>query len=181
MARRALILFAVFAGAISLSAQRYTFKFFGEDQGLNNLAVQTVLQDHAGFLWTGTQNGLYRYDGNRFKLFDKSDGLPGVRIESLYESSDGTLWVSTDNGLARSLGAGKFDTVALVNRGVKVAAGVSGRQGISSDRIGRMYFATEQGLVIGIPERANPKPKPVWKIVFGTVAGIVCVFWILRV
>src|SRR5712691_277514 len=104
---RSLIL--VFAGAASLlapalSAQRYNFKFYGEDEGLKNLAVQTVLQDRAGFLWVGTQNGLFRYDGNRFTAFSMADGLPGARIESLHESVDGTLWVGTRLGLARRKG-----------------------------------------------------------------------------
>src|SRR5437868_7608195 len=82
-------------------AQRYTFKFYGEDEGLKNLAVQAVLQDRAGFLWAGTQNGLYRYDGNHFTAYTAAEGLPGIRIESLNEGADGTLWVSTDGGLAR--------------------------------------------------------------------------------
>src|SRR5436305_1150621 len=85
-------------------AQRYSFKFYGEDEGLQNLSVQAILQDREGFLWTGTQNGLYRYDGNRFTVFTKTDGLPGARIESLYEAVDGTLWVNTDGGLARRIG-----------------------------------------------------------------------------
>src|SRR6202158_4480066 len=103
----------VLAGALSLfapglSAQRYNFKFYGEDEGLKNLAVQTVLQDRAGFLWAGTQNGLYRYDGNHFTAFTSRDGLPGTRIEALYESADGTLWVSTGRGLARRAN-GRFE------------------------------------------------------------------------
>src|SRR5689334_25242276 len=95
------ILLAVFAGPVTLWAQRYNFKFYGEEEGLQNLAVQVVLQDRAGFLWVGTQNGLYRYDGNRFSAFGKSEGLPGARIEALHESIDGTLWVGTRTGLAR--------------------------------------------------------------------------------
>ena len=72
-------------------AQRYNFKFYGEDEGLQNLSVQAVLQDRFGFLWAGTQNGLYRYEGNHFTAFGKADGLPGTRIEALYEAVDGTL------------------------------------------------------------------------------------------
>src|ERR1700675_2075129 len=94
------------------SAQRYNFKFYGEDEGLKNLAVQAVLQDRAGFLWAGTQNGLYRYDGNHFTAFTSRDGLPGTRIESLYEAADGTLWVGTDRGLARRI-RDRFEPVAL--------------------------------------------------------------------
>src|SRR5579863_9945898 len=100
-----LILVAV-AGASSLLAQRYNFKFYGEDQGLQNLAVQVVLQDRAGFLWVGTQNGLYRYDGSRFSSYGRNEGLPASRIESLHESVDGTLWVGTRSGLGRRTGSG---------------------------------------------------------------------------
>src|SRR3954471_14321345 len=71
------------------SAQRYNFKFYGEEEGLKNLGVQAVLQDRAGFLWAGTQNGLYRYDGNHFTEFTTREGLPGTRIKSLYETADG--------------------------------------------------------------------------------------------
>src|SRR6266852_2589504 len=87
-----------------LHAQRYNFKFYGEDAGLQNLGVQVVLQDRAGFLWVGTQNGLYRYDGSRFSAFGKNEGLPGARIEALHETIDGTLWVGTRMGLARRIG-----------------------------------------------------------------------------
>src|SRR5579863_8302864 len=149
----------VLAGAASLfapllPAQRYNFKFYGEDEGLKNLAVQTVLQDRAGFLWVGTQNGLYRYDGNRFTAFTKNDGLPGTRIESVYESTDGTLWVSTDAGLARRVPdrlRDHFEAAPLAGPQGNLAQGVIGRQGISSDRSGRLYVATERGLLAGTP------------------------------
>ena len=100
------------------------------------------MQDRAGFLWAGTQNGLYRYDGNHFTEFTTRDGLPGTRIKSLYESADGTLWVGTDRGLARGA-RGHFESVALNGRTL------IGRQGISSDRSGHLYLATDGGLVVG--------------------------------
>src|SRR5258707_11903721 len=101
------ILFATLA-----NAQRYNFKFYGEEEGLQNLAVQVVLQDREGFLWTGTQNGLYRYDGSRFARYGQADGLPGARIESLHQSIDGTLWVGTRVGLAKRV-KDHFETIDL--------------------------------------------------------------------
>src|SRR5579863_8555692 len=107
-----------------LAAQRYNFKFYGEEEGLQNLAVQVVLQDRAGFLWAGTQNGLFRYDGNAFTSFGKADGLPAGRIDSLHEAVDGTLWVGTHLGLAMKPGGaiqqgGHFEPAPLgVARGV---------------------------------------------------------------
>jgi ligand-binding sensor domain-containing protein len=127
------------------SAQRFNFKFYGEDEGLQNLSVQAVLQDRSGFLWAGTQNGLYRYDGSRFTGFTRSDGLPGTRIESLYEDADGTLWVGTDAGLAKRAGQ-RFEPVVS-----PLARGVIGREGIASGNRGRLYLATGRGLVVGTP------------------------------
>ncbi len=124
-------------------AQRFSFKFYGEEQGLTNLGVQTILQDRQGFLWVGTQNGLFRYDGRQFRFYGQGDGLPGTRIEALHEAQDGTLWVGTDTGLARRSGD-RFRTINL-----RVARGIVGRSGITSDRNGVIYLATENGLVAG--------------------------------
>jgi signal transduction histidine kinase/ligand-binding sensor domain-containing protein/ActR/RegA family two-component response regulator len=135
----------VLAGAPNLRAQRYNFKVYGEEEGLKNLVVQTILQDRAGFLWVGTQNGLYRYDGNRFVAFSKSEGLPNARVEALHESVDGTLWVGTRFGLARRVGD-RFEPMAM-----NVAQGVASRSGIASDATGKLYLATERGLVTGTP------------------------------
>src|ERR1700752_3017929 len=125
------------------SAQRYNFKFYGEEEGLQSLAVQVVLQDRAGFLWVGTQNGLFRYDGSRFAGFGKADGLADAHIESLHESIDGTLWVGTRFGLARR-SKERFEKVPL-----GAAVGILGREGIASDSGGNLYIATEHGLVTG--------------------------------
>jgi hypothetical protein len=126
-----------------LQAQRYTFKFYGEDEGLQNLVIQVVLQDRAGFLWAGTQNGLFRYDGSRFTGFSRADGLPVGRIEALHESVDGTLWVGTRAGLAQRA-AERFETVPL-----GAARGVTARQAIASSRDGHLYVATDRGLAVG--------------------------------
>ena len=131
-------------------AQRYNFKFYGEDEGLKNLAVQAVLQDRAGFLWAGTQNGLYRYDGNHFTAYTAAEGLPGIRIEALYEAADGTLWVSTDGGLARRV-KDRFQHVELRGAQAILADHLTGRQGIASNREGHLYLATNHGLLVGTP------------------------------
>ncbi len=129
-------------------AQHYGFKFYGEEEGLQNLGVQVVLQDRAGFLWVGTQNGLYRYDGSRFVGFTKHDGLPGTRIESLHQGADGTLWVGTRSGLARQAGD-HFEAVPLKLAQGATAEGIVGRQGIATDAQGQIFLATERGLMRG--------------------------------
>jgi len=141
------VLLAVLGLPIPLAGQRYNFKFYGEEEGLKNLVVQVVLQDRAGFLWVGTQNGLFRYDGSRFTAFGRAEGLPPGRIDSLHEAVDGTLWVGTDFGLARRRGE-RFEPVAM-GPDFGVNQGVAGREAIASDAGGHLYVATGKGLAVG--------------------------------
>jgi len=80
-------------------AQRYAFKTYGQAQGLKNLNVDSMLQDRDGFLWMGTDNGLFRYDGSRFQRFGAAEGLTNPYVISLAEDSTGLLWAGTGGGL----------------------------------------------------------------------------------
>jgi signal transduction histidine kinase/ligand-binding sensor domain-containing protein/CheY-like chemotaxis protein len=140
--------------AIPVRAQRYNFKFYGEQEGLRDQVVQVVLQDRAGFLWVGTQNGLFRYDGSRFVEFTRNEGLPGTQIESLHESADGTLWVGTSSGLARRAND-RFESIPIRTNDDEVAKAVVGRQGIASDSKNRLFLATERGLIRASPNNGR--------------------------
>ena len=89
-----------------LAAQQYTFRQYGPSDGLTNLGVNCLLQDHTGYLWVGTDNGLFRYDGNTFQPFGHAEGLEDTEIRSMAESPEGVLWVATQNGIARRNGSG---------------------------------------------------------------------------
>jgi diguanylate cyclase (GGDEF)-like protein len=78
-------------------AQQYSFSTL--TQGLGNLNVKCIAQDPAGYLWVGTENGLYRFDGREFREFGAQDGLPAHSIQSLFEGPDGTLFVGTTSGI----------------------------------------------------------------------------------
>src|SRR5579871_5094238 len=124
-------------------AQRYSFKLYSGAQGLGNLATLCMLQDSTGYLWIGTQHGLYRYDGAHFVGFDMHDGLPSARIETLYETADHVLWVGTSAGLSRRKSNG-FEPVD-VGRPIEIV----GRSAIASDSFGRIYVSSSAGLLIG--------------------------------
>ncbi len=72
-------------------------------QGLSQDIVKTILQDHQGFLWFGTEDGLNRYDGYSVRVYkhDPRDSttLAFNTINDLYEDSRDRLWIGTDNGL----------------------------------------------------------------------------------
>src|SRR5260370_3812299 len=104
---RALGWFALLGATTGLClAQRYPFQLYGQAEGLTNLVPLAVMQDSSGFLWAGTQNGLFRYDGSRFESFGIAHSLPSSRISSLYETPGGSLLVATSSGMVRSSGVG---------------------------------------------------------------------------
>ncbi len=98
-ARCIAIFFALLTGVHALQAQHYLFRQFGQAEGLKDLSILCLAQSRDGFLWAGTENGLFRFDGEAFTRFSTAQGLPGNSIQSVLESDDGTLWVGTSAGV----------------------------------------------------------------------------------
>lgn len=96
---RRLLLAALIGISTFATAQSFTFKEYGQDQGLENLAIRGILQDHLGFLWISTENGLFRYDGSRFVEFGRKQGLTNTFITSAHIDSRGVFWAGTPTGV----------------------------------------------------------------------------------
>ena len=63
-----------------------------------NGAVYTIAQSPDGYLWLGTQTGVYRFDGVRAVPLPLPR-LGGTSVGALLTARDGTLWIGTLNGL----------------------------------------------------------------------------------
>jgi len=90
---------------------RFAFQSFAAEDGLRNQAVGALAQDRDGFIWVGTDNRVFRYDGERFEAFGEKEGLPSNFIQCLQVGPAGDLWVGTLLGLAR-WDRGRFRPVA---------------------------------------------------------------------
>lgn len=111
--------------------QEETFQVtkFDETSGLQSNAVNAMLQDSRGYLWFGTSNGLYRYDGYSFKVFRKikgdSSSLPENTVLKISEDKDGKLWLGLtkekvcsydpSTGIFKNYNVNNFDTAAHVS------------------------------------------------------------------
>ncbi|MBV8707597.1 MAG: hypothetical protein JO028_10440, partial [Acidobacteriaceae bacterium] len=51
---------------------QYAHRIWGQEEGLFQPTIYSVLQTRDGFLWLGTQDSLIRFDGMRFREFDDS-------------------------------------------------------------------------------------------------------------
>lgn len=89
--------------AVFSQAPNIKFKQISTEQGLSNYWVEAILQDHQGFMWIGTRNGLNRYDGQQIKTYHNnlhdSTSISGNFINYIYEDRQHNLWIATQNGL----------------------------------------------------------------------------------
>ena len=96
------------AGSVCLGQQ---LSFATLTEGLGNLNVKCLAQDRSGYLWVGTENGLYRFDGREFRQFGTPQGLNGHIVQSLFVSPEGTLFVGTTTGIYFERQDGSFDQI----------------------------------------------------------------------
>lgn len=69
--------------------------------GLASNHVYCTYIDITGYLWIGTDNGVYRYNGYTLKKYDYSDGLATTDVWSFYEDNKNRLWLQ---GISNSFG-----------------------------------------------------------------------------
>lgn len=89
---------------ITAAAQEnYPVTYLGIEHGLSNNSVSCIYQDHHGFMWFGTYDGLCRYDGYGFKVFrnqiNDENSLINNRVSAICEDEDNHIWVGTKKGL----------------------------------------------------------------------------------
>jgi ligand-binding sensor domain-containing protein/signal transduction histidine kinase len=127
------------------------FRFLSTDKGLSSSMVLSVLQDHNGFMWIGTYDGLNRYDGHDFMVF-KSGGndpgsLPCDQIRDIYQDSENNLFIGTNCGLSMY----DPDNDNFINFMSLESSPLNGTDctvyNITSDSLGTLWLSTNIGLV----------------------------------
>ena len=86
----------------ALDVSQYAHTSWKVRDGFVKGRVQAVAQTPDGYLWIGTDVGLFRFDGVRVVPFEPPPEYAGppIRGISLLTSRDGTLWIASSPGLA---------------------------------------------------------------------------------
>ena len=91
--------------ASGITPEKLRFKHLTEENGLTNSYINCIGQDRNGFIWFGSENGLYRYDGYRFKHYlnlpGDTNSINSNTIFKLYTDTHHNLWVGTFMGIMR--------------------------------------------------------------------------------
>ncbi len=79
------------------------FEHYTTDRGLSQGSINGIMQDHLGFLWFATQDGLNFYDGYAFQTFTSISGdgntLSSSYINSIFQDSQNRIWIGTAEGI----------------------------------------------------------------------------------
>jgi signal transduction histidine kinase/ligand-binding sensor domain-containing protein len=85
----------------SLDIRQYAHKAWTVQDGFSLGNIYAMAQTPDGYLWLGTEFGLFRFDGVRSIPWQPPAGqhLPTRDINALLVTRDGTLWIGTFSGL----------------------------------------------------------------------------------
>ncbi len=138
----------------TLAENRY-FRTISVDQGLSQSTVFVVQQDHLGFIWVGTQDGLNRYDGKTFTVFrpNKKDdrSIFSSYIRSLYVDKQGLLWIGGNKGVS----CYNYKKEQFENYPLPVKPGEWFISGITTDQHNRLWIAANSGEIYYLDPAAN--------------------------
>lgn len=139
-----LVIFTLLSLQPAYAINNVRFSQFSASEGLSQNTVSALYQDHKGYLWIGTQQGLNRYDGLAFKAYQSNlnnkHSLSDDFITSILEDSQKQLWVATRKGLNRF--------VKSTERFIRYGAD-SNTGGLSHPQIESVFEASDETLWVG--------------------------------
>jgi len=120
---------------IGVRAQSPHFKNYNILKGKKNFTVNVVFQDHVGYLWFGTSEGLIRYNGIDYNSFTTEDNLPDNNVSCITEDKENRIWIGCNNGKISVLENDSIKSITLLDS-------------LLSERISKIYF-TEKSTWVG--------------------------------
>ena len=104
-----LAIHCLFLSAKAQQPLQFLFTHYTTSSGLISNQVNSIVQDGEGYLWTGTTDGLQRFDGIRYKTFqhkeNDSTSIPSNPVWQLLVDKKKNLWILLADGRV-----GIFDT-----------------------------------------------------------------------
>ena len=161
-----IVFILVFILSQSLRAQSDYLRFqrYSVLDGLSQCYVNSIYQDHRGFIWIGTHKGLNRFDGHTFNVYlagsDSPDSLGSHMVKAIFEDSNNRLWVGSYSGkgglFLYDRGQDKF--LSVFNNPDFCISGKDNRiYDIAEDQSGNLWLGTVLGLICFNPDDEDPE------------------------
>jgi len=98
-----MIFFSLFANKISLYSQEFTPTYYTAKDGIAQGHHGYILQDFQGNIWTTSQGGLTKFDGQEFDVINYDythNRILNINEQSpIFQSKDSLLWIGSFEGL----------------------------------------------------------------------------------
>ena len=99
----------LFADSGDVTLSQYVMTIWTDREGLPSDTILDVAQDHSGYIWLASYDGLVRFDGEKFSVLNSAeDGFDGKSARVLEIAPDDTLWIGTNTAGLYSYYKGKF-------------------------------------------------------------------------
>lgn len=129
------------------------------DQGVSVGSVETIFQDHLGYMWFGGPDGLVQYDGYNYIVHRNKPGdvtsLSSNIVWDIHEDKQRNLWIATDRGLNRlDRNTRSFIRFEHDEKNPDSLA-INTIRSIAEDAMGNLWIASTNGLFKFNPERTK--------------------------
>ncbi|MBR3834590.1 MAG: response regulator [Lachnospiraceae bacterium] len=121
----------------------YIQTVYNQKSGIGSNEVNCLYQSSTGYIWIGTEGGLYRSNGSSFQsinLWD-TDRADIYAINSIMQDTDGRMWISTDN-----YGLFYIEDGVSIHLQDEYYDGVKDISDVCQTESGTIYVAAENGL-----------------------------------
>jgi ligand-binding sensor domain-containing protein len=112
---------AIFWGSLTVTlaadAQIPYFKQLLINRDNPGIKQNSLCFDHNSYLWLGTSEGLYKFNGTDFILLTQNTENNGEEVTAVFEDSDSVLWIGHKNGTASFIKDGKKNFVPHLPEG----------------------------------------------------------------
>jgi len=131
--------------------EKLSFHNLTTGMGLSHGDVKCFCQDHDGFQWIGTADGLNKFDGIGFTVYknDKKDttSIPYNYINCIYEDKLNNLWIGMRTGLCRyNRDKNNFEKISMIdNNNQNINNGICQ---IFEDNSGRLWLGCYFGIYL---------------------------------
>ncbi len=131
------------------------------EAGLSQSTVQGIVQDHDGFIWVATQDGLNRYDGYSIVVFRPVEGdlnsLADNFIHCLYVDRQGQLFIGTRGAGLNRYNRNLENFTRFHGNGEHTSA-MRDVTALCEDKDGVLWVGTQDGVFLLRPKRERLEP-----------------------
>ncbi len=115
---RARFLLASLCFLTNMYVTAQTGRHFDADKQMSSSFTTQVYQDHDGFIWVATRNGLNRYDGYQFRIIKKekpgNDGMASNYVNCMMQDRRGVFYIGM-YGAFQTYDGEKFQNIKVID------------------------------------------------------------------